>query len=425
MRPRPPLPPVRVLSPSAIFITVFVLLNLLPALYIYFWNHQENLYIGISSAAYREATRLYIGCILIFVTVLVVSRYVLFRGASRLLYIHDSPPRGDAVAWRLRPRILNIVKVLGLIGVALTFLYLLFGGYEKLLLLGSDLGSRDFRLIGFDDRSRVLIAGLELSRRLLLPIAALLLMVAWKVGLHRRKLWLLALLLLSQVLAAAMTLDRAPVLLFVVMLIYPALCMHRDRWQLVGTVFKTIAIIIVVAGITTFLQYNVLGFDVWLVLTTGIAFLLHRTILVPSIASIELGFTLFPADSEKLLLAYSRLRALFGSPYIGSQEQLSIYVTPVGAIADVWRNFGLLGVVVVPLILGWFLQRCDVMTRRAAPLVWIVSSFNMFSLALYLVFGVMFSQGVLAHMVVTYIFLKYMPAERHAPIPVSFEYAQA
>jgi hypothetical protein len=99
--------------------------------------------------------------------------------------------------------------------------------------------------------------------------------------------------------------------------------------------------------------------------------------------------------------------ALFGRDLIGSRTELSFFVTPVGAIADIWRNFGWSGVILVALGLGWFIKKIDNFTYRSFRIFWVVSTFNIFSLCFYFIFGLFFSQGVFFQILFTYFYCSY------------------
>jgi hypothetical protein len=390
-----------VLSPTVLFIGTIVLLNLLPGLYIWLFQFQEGLYIVTTRQKYTTATELYLIVTLVFLAVFAVSRYIAFAGGAwfstrctDLVALKDEVVRG-------RARLFTLPTYLAAIGVLSIWIYFAMGGYEKLLNYGSDMDSWEFRLIGYDDRSRFLIAALEAARRVLLPYAALYFFVVRAIGVRFPR-WLLAFLLFTQFVGAVVTLDRAPILLFFLMLIYVKLCRGASFGYLLRIGSIIFASIVLLGGLTTFIQYNLGGFSIVEVVTTGLDFFIHRTVVVPSIASIELSFHLFPLDSEKLLLAHSRLTALFGGTYVGSQDDLSVYVTPVGAVADIWRNFGFQGVVLVAFYLGWYFRRLDGFLRRSSPVMWIVGSFNVVSLCFYYIYGVFFSQGVIFQMILVY-----------------------
>lgn len=393
------------LSPTALFFGSFVLLNLLPGLYIYLFQYHEGLYINTTESLYTTATELYLVATLIFLLVFSASRYIFFGGGiwflRRCINISDI----RCVLIKNRKKFFKLPTYLAWIGVVSIWSYLVMGGYEKLLNLGSEMDSWEFRLIGYDDRSRFLIAALEAARRVLLPYAALYFFVARSIGV-RFSSGLLAVLLFSQFVGSVVTLDRAPILLFFLMLVYVKLCRGGTLGHLAKFSGLVLLTVILLGGISTFIQYNLSGFSIVDVITTGLDFLIHRSVVVPSIASIELSFHLFPFDSEKLLLAYSRLTALVGGDYVGSQEDLSIYVTPVGAIADIWRNFGLLGVALVAIFLGWYFRCLDDFVRKSSPVMWIVGSFNVLSLCFYYIYGVFFSQGVIFQMILVYWLLR-------------------
>lgn len=392
---------ITVFSPSAILLGAFVFLNLLPGLFLYLFDVQEGLYFPISSQRYSIANLLYLYSVALFLFSFCLSRYFIFAGDVwwRRTFTSVESLRKQVLA--RRRAFVRLPVALAIIGAVSIWIYFAAGGYEKLLVFGSDIDSWEFRLIGYDDRSRLLIAALEAARRVLLPYAALYFVVLRSIGVDvPRKL--VFFLLFTQFVGAVVTLDRAPILLFFVMLMYVRLCRGGGVWFAMRMLSVIFAVTIVTAGLVTFVQYNLQEFSLLDIVTTGFDFFFHRTVLVPSIASIELSFDLFPAGSEKLHLAFSRLTALFTGDYIGSQEDLSIYVTPVGAVADIWRNFGIVGIAVVGVWLGWYFKQLDQFVRRASPVGWIVGTFNVFSLCFYYIFGLFFSQGVFFQMTLMY-----------------------
>ncbi len=112
-------------------------------------------------------------------------------------------------------------------------------------------------------------------------------------------------------------------------------------------------------------------------------------------------------------MKYSRLSALFGGTYVGTNTDTSIFVTPVGFVGDIWRNFGYLGVVFFSYVLGVIFQFLDRDSRKLSSPMGIAFNFTILTLSFYLTNGFMFSQGVMIQLVfVAFFFSKKLVAWR-------------
>lgn len=394
------------LNPTAILFFTLTIFNLLPGLWISWTDWKEDLYIEYSYFEYFAGVDTYIRSSAYFLFSFAVTAALLGSNVFKIrtkTSDHLFKINSSQMPWFS----FNAYRAITIIGIIFTTLYFVQGGYQKLLLFGSNIDEWAFRLIGYDDRSRFLIAGLEASRRVLLPLGVSYLFVLFRLGNSEGILRFLVIGAVFQLLGAAMTLDRAPILLFFVMFLFVNSCLGMTFGKLARTLILAILVIMPIAGLTTFLQYNIRSFSLSDIVETGQNFLLHRTLIVPSIASIELSFVQFPEGSEKLMLRFSRLTALFGGEYVGTEDINSMFVTPVGAIADVWRNFGSTGIVMSGVGLAIYFNQLDRMMRNLNPVACIVHSFNALSLAFYFVFGVLFSQGILFQMLLGYAFLYY------------------
>ncbi len=377
-------------SPSGIVFYVFIFLNLLPGVFMLIMGSNEGLYFEISDLEYQYATSSYVKCVLLFLIPYVITAYAFggqpFSLRKSIRHINTSILFDKGVS--------KLYYAMCVVGILFTLIYLVLGGYEKLLLLSTNTDAWAFRIIGYDDRSRFLIATLEMSRRILLPMGVLYLFLQKRLTDLHTVGAALVISALCQFLGAAMTLDRAPILLFFVQFSFVIVCLGASilRISIIGVLL--IGLLALVAGVTTFLQYNISTFSLADVGEAGYNFLIHRTILVPSVASVELSFVQFPDSADKLYLAYSRLGALVGRDYVGTEALDSLYVTPVGLVGDVWRNFGYAGVILTGAFLGCFFGWSDRMAARVNSVTAILHSFNALSLACYFIFGVLFSQGV-------------------------------
>jgi hypothetical protein len=400
---------VKYIAPSLSLFYSILIFNILPGIYIIVFESYEMLYKEIDIGEYETAATLYlyvvIGFTILFLLTLNFFKIFFFRvnKQEEILLIEDSKTNVNIIKVNNPTQTYDYilskkkwVDNMGYIGCFFVFIYFVTGGYEKITSYGSGMDAWEFRIIGYGDRSGILTAILEISRKIILPFSCLYFLnystiKQDKVG-FKNYLFLFCLLL-----AGIMTFDRAPILLFFVLVVF-------KKYSLGASLSKTILLplllmigVILIAGITTFIQYNITEFSFISVFETGIAFFLHRTVVVPSVASIELSFYQFPLGSNKLNLEFSRLGALFGKDYISIRDDdVSIYVSPVGFIADIWRNFGILGCIIVSIVLGYYFAMVDYLIEKLDPLSKIAISFTSISLCFYFIFGVFFSQGVFA-----------------------------
>ena len=390
-------------SPTAIFLTILIVFQFIPGLYIYFSNTQEYLYGDISN--YSESAIFYLISVGFFLAVFILTRFVILRGAG--FWIKKFTNLEDWVdIYTKNKSLLLLPRIFAVFSLVSILIYFFTGGYEKLLLMGSDIDAWEYRLIGYDDRSRVLTAILEISRRVFLPVAILYFLLIRKIGKEEYGNFLI-LLIFIQLLAATMTMDRAPFFVLLILFFFN----YFTGAKSIRNVFIFLLIgfisIVLLAGIVTNLQYNIVDFNTANVLGMGLDFFVHRMWLVPSIAPIELSFSLFPWDGDKLWLEYSRLGALVTGQYVGTSEAHSIYVAPVGAIGDIWRNFGLVGLFVISIFLAFYFRGLDLMANKVSPIALVVGNFLVFALCFYWVMGVFFSQGAFFTTLICYLYFRY------------------
>jgi hypothetical protein len=401
---------IRYIKPSVAFLLTVIFFNFIPALYILFMDVNEGLYGHIDSELYGKATRLYVWNIVVFIILFLVSCFLFssslrpnrFRFSEILTFVNYNVKTFNLIIDvkninRNYFYSLNRVKRIYYYGIGSCFLvwiYFFTGGYEKIASFGQDIDQWEYRIIGYDDRSRLLIAALELSRRVVLPFSIIYLLGVRTLTLNYPSKKMIYFFLFTLLLAGVMTLDRGPILLFVILLAYKQYCFSTGSKSLIRLGIISIFLIVFFGGLVTFLQYNISEFALSDIFTTGFNFFWHRMILVPSIASIELSYHIFPLGSEKLLLQYSRLGALFGQKYIAIGGSDALYVTPCGFLADIWRNLGWIGVSMISLILGFYFALLDNLVRVSDPFTRIAVSFTIVSLCFFLIFGVFFSQGV-------------------------------
>ncbi len=403
---------IQYIRPSAAFFYSVLFFNFLPGLYIYIFEEYEMLYKDIDLKEYETATLLYIYIVAGF-SVLVFLSLLFFRTFVHRSQKHSETVRGfdkdqstseildvesNKQFYKYTLSKKNWVLKMGYLGVFFVIIYFITGGYEKITAYGSGMDAWEFRIIGYGDRFAGLTAILEISRKIFLPFACLYFMnyatIKYKKLGLRNYMFLFFLLL-----AGIMTFDRAPILLFFVLILFKKFSLGASMARTIVLPFFLILGIVFIAGLTTYIQYNITEFSFISIFEMGIGFFLHRTVVVPSIASIQLSFHWFPFGSEKLNLEFSRLGALFGRDYVSIRtDDISIFVSPVGFIADIWRNLGVVGCVIVALFLGYYFALLDYLIEKLDPLSKIAASFTSVSLCFYFIFGVFFSQGVFAQL---------------------------
>lgn len=402
--------------PSRIFFYSYLVFNLLPSIYLLSTNYYEGLYDVPDTISYYNALSLNLVVVLLFGIFYTLFSYFLkfffkFKNNNSTIKIFDKFNifNGNVISlsgvdkYIISVKTYKLVVYFGLFGSVLVWLYFFTGGYEKLLLIGSDTDQWEFRIISYDDRSRLLIAFLEISRRFILPFTCVYLLVLNSLNLKYTKSLTIYFLLFTQFLSGVMTLDRGPILLFFIMFVFVKINFEVSRKAYVFFGLISFLGVIFLASFLTYIQYNILDFSFAQIVETAFNFIWHRTILVPSIASVELSYFNFPFNSEKLFFAFSRLGAIFGNDYIAIGDENSIYVTPVGFIADIWRNIGLIGVILFSFVFAILFNHLNYLQSKMSPLLRIPYSFTVLSFCFFLIFGVFFSQGIFVHIFLMYI----------------------
>jgi hypothetical protein len=392
----------RLIQPSVILIMVLLVMQFIPGIYILYFRHFEYLY-GVIDGSYEENALNYVSSCAIFIGSIFFGRYLTPLLDLRLnLFCRF---RASGIEYKL----LTYSRGIGVLACVLISIYFAAGGYEKFLMLGSDADSWEFRIIGYDDRARFLIVILEISRKFLLPLGLLYTLIFKR--LYNLKLGkTISIFIFFQLLAAGMTFDRAPFFILLVVILFPYLLSHWNWRMFFKFGFLAFVSMVLMGGVITNLQYNITDFSMSQVIGMGLDFVFHRFLLIPSITPIELSFSIFTIETEKLWLKYSRLNQLVGGDLVGTSEDISIFVSPVGAIGDIWRNFGFLGLFIWGFILGLILKLVDIRAINLPLPIIVVQYFLVVSLSFYYVMGVFFSQGALLALILCIIHLPLMCA---------------
>ncbi|WP_411889667.1 O-antigen polymerase [Yoonia sp. SDW83-1] len=315
----------------------------------------------------------------------------------------------------------RVVYWVALFSSLLIWLIFLSGGYEKVAQYGQNIDRLDYRLIGANDSNRAVTALTQIARRLVLPFATVYFIVLRWYS-NKYSLWFVLFLLLSLVIGVIMTLERGPLMLIIVMLFYAEFMRSRSIKKLFSISFILCCAIILLGGTMTYIQYNIQGFGLGDVIFTGFDFISNRAIMAPNFVPIELSYGLFDFSSEKLFLRFSRLTALITGSYVGTLQENSIYVGPVGAIADIWRNLGIVGIVLIGFILGLYFAHLDRATKTLDPAARAAATFTVISLVFYFYYGTFFSQGVFLQIFVLMAIMRFFRGDGAHPRHDSFQH---
>ncbi len=416
----------RNINPTFMFIMVYALFILAPMSYIVLSDFYSNYWYELSINEYRYSARL-----ALFVSTMFFLCFIFGYLISRISPQKRQHSKSQKLRTQLdvtsKARVIEINSLDGnqvfyalqrhrfffwmaLISIALVWINFAFGGYEKLALFGQDISKLEYRLIGFNDRDRVLTAMLQLARRLTLPFCAIYFLLLNKYS-NKYSGWFNAFLVFSLFSGILMTLDRGPFMLMIVMFayIYYSTAKNLLKIGLYGIV--SLVVIVVLGGALSFVQHNIQDFNFDDVLLTGSDFILNRVVMAPNFVPIELSYGIFDVSTDKLWLRYARITAIFTGEYVGTLQDNSLYVGPVGAVADIWRNMGFYGIVPIGILLGLFFAKMEEFLDASDPITCTAASFTLITLVFYFVYGTFFSQGVFLQIAFLYVVLKYVKSD--------------
>lgn len=404
----------RYIEPSHSFLLVHIFLVLLPNIYIYLTGFYSNRWVTLSSYQYYQASETAMIStsffFMFFILGLVFIRKIIPRNKQYFFnkkIIQDThiiiPSNNFSILYLCKKN--QLILITAIISSAFIWINIIYGGMDKILAFGSDLSPREYRFMGFDE-NRYLTAILQIARRLILPFALLYMFLINKYKKVYSNL-LMAYLITTLILGVIITLDRAPIMMMIIMVAYIKYTTMRNRYKLTYLIPILIGIIIITGGISSYIQHNIQTFSPLDIIKTGSEFILNRAFLAPNYVPIELSYGMFTFESEKLLLKHTRILALFTGNYVGSTNDLSIYVSPVGATADIWRNLGLFGIIFISFLMGIFFGKLDILIKMTDPIIQIAMSFTAITLSFYLLYGTFFSQGVFLQIFFLYFGLKF------------------
>jgi oligosaccharide repeat unit polymerase len=292
-----------------------------------------------------------------------------------------------------RIRLKKIIYFLVIVSGFFVLHELFFGfGIKKLISLGSDIGQAEFRVMGWDEGSKKLDLIIQIIRRNILPYCTILFFFQMKIFFNDKFWFYLSALLL--LISSVQSLDRAPLLSLIIMVILIYLSLHNKLYKGLFRVAMTLLILPFFGGFLTYIQYNRLDFtysDLW---GSSFDFLYSRVFFSPTWLSIELCFSWFPKTYDFLFLKFSRLGFIFGNEYIGTFSDQSYFVAPVTVVGDIWRNFGLIGIIIQSILLGVLFRIWSFWIKRSPFDIAIAISFLVVSLSFYFVYGGFYSLGV-------------------------------
>ncbi len=259
-------------------------------------------------------------------------------------------------------RFMPVFKILLLSAVPILLAYFLYSEYIQLIEVirnyPTNIDAVTLRFAGDDDLPRVVQFAFELLRRFMLPLCAL---YAYLMSAATQKSgWKYAfrVLFVCTLIVTSLTLDRAPPLAFIVMFIL-AFVLRQKKAQLTNIVKTRLIIIFVAAmtvgGIISVLQYQS-DFNLQKVVADSWYVFSFRILQdAPYMASLAFGAF---NDSSTFLYGSSMriLSVLPGFHYVESGTSINYAAAPVGFVADLWRNFGWLGVIAGSILIGFAYQ---------------------------------------------------------------------
>lgn len=223
--------------------------------------------------------------------------------------------------------------------------FFIFQTLPKILLVGSDIEPNEFRLLGYDDRNLYLTFILEIARRGLYPIICLFLLLFYKKNKFNYDFYFYLTWIIFFLISLT-NLDRGPIFLYIVIIIFYVLIIADYNFlkKIIITILLLFFLSISLA-ILTYIQYNITDIDFNTIKNLSFDIILKRVVLDPSLSSYRYSFEIIKSSSDFLFLKYSRLFSLISGTYVNSRSEDSIYVTPVGIVGDLWRNFGNSGII--------------------------------------------------------------------------------
>jgi len=269
--------------------------------------------------------------------------------------------------------------------------YLLMYAIPKTLAFGSDMDGHAFRLLGFDDARRSISFLFEIARRVLFPIIIVTGLVFGSI-VKNKITFFFGLFIFF--LDSFSTFDRGPVFIFLLVLFLGRFLIGAKMRYIWFKLPLFIFILIIIGAAITTLQYNSSDLSIFTIVHEGFRLLYSRIIFDPAYMSIEYNFNRY-SDLQPLFLEHSRIGVLIGRDYVGSTNINSHFVTPVGFVSDIWRNFGIVGVFIISYLISVMFIFFSYQSRKLKTFYLPAFSITMLILSATLIYGVLFSLGTI------------------------------
>ena len=364
----------------------------LPSLYML--AHSEDFFLDLSvEATYRKMNLIYIITLIVFPVLLNLIFYKKLI-SSKILKKSNLNLESKYSNYKIpiHPKFTLFLNIISWISIVLFFTE----GLSKILLLGSDIDNWEYRIMGYDDRNRVLNLLLESIRKIMFPLSIFYVLVSVYIYGDKSKSnykSFLTLILISYFLISIINLDRGPIFVFFGIISYFFFIKSKTIRERIVVCIVAFIVISFVGGLVTLLQYNITNFPIKELTDQSLNIIFHRIVADPAYASYILSFEVFPEYSTKLYLQYSRIGALFTWNYTQSFGDTSIYVAPAGIVGDIWRNFGEIGMYIFSAIVSGLFWLID---KKVQPIDFTYQttvSILSIILSMYLLFGGLFSLG--------------------------------
>lgn len=404
----------RTISALNIKIYVYFIFILIPAFF-YFFSGKENddLYINVSNDVYNEAVKLNFFLSLLYLIIFVsgykllkiINKNSLLWRSHNFIFLKNKYKLKKNIIIKNKQNILFSFFVL-ISGILVFYVFFFGNGYSKLTSLGSEINSAEFRTMGWDEGNKLIDLFIQIIRRNILPYIVVYLLVLKKTNNLNNNI-LLNISIVILLVATIQTLDRAPILMLLLLVFFYN---YSFSINFNTYIFKVIIFFIlfpILGGAMTYIQYNRFGFSFEQIFNSGLDFIINRAYFSPTNLTLKLSFGLFPFNSDKLYLEYSRLGFLFGRSYVGTFEDSSIYVAPVTLIGDIWRNFGTFGIIVVGFLNSIYFYLIDLFSITATLMLRTSIMYLVATLCFYFVFGGYFSLGVTFQMIFIFFMVSY------------------
>jgi hypothetical protein len=288
--------------------------------------------------------------------------------------------------------------------------YLLLYAFPKMLAFGSDIDGHAFRLLGFDDARRSISALFEIARRVLFPIIITTGLIFSSL-VKNKTTFVFALFIFF--LVSFSTFDRGPVFLFLLVLFFGRFLNGAKMKHIWFKLPLFILILVIIGAVITTLQYNSSDLSLFTIFYEGLTLLYSRIIFDPAFMSLEYNFNRH-YDLQPLFLEHARIGVLIGRDYVGSANINSNFVTPVGFVSDIWRNFGIVGVFIISYLISVMFIFFSYQSRRLKSFYLPAFSIIMIVLSASIIYGVLFSLGTFFLIFVAFflIFLSHISLAR-------------